>query len=364
MADTLAGRFSEQFLHEFSAIVKQAYSSFNSEHFLQLVFDDQWHEKQLKQRIRHISTSLGQTLPANYDEAIAILSDISPQCTGFEYLFFPDFIELYGLPHWDTSMQALAHFTSSSSSEFAVRPFIAHDPARMMQQMFAWANHPNHHIRRLASEGCRPKLPWAAPLRMFIADPAPIIPILQQLKADESEYVIKSVANNLNDIAKDHPNLVIQLAREWLGQDSRTNWIVKHGCRTLLRKADPEVLALFGLNTTPHVTISQLALSHKQLAIGEALEFSFLIRASADTPQLLRVEYAIDFVKANGKTSRKLFKITENTFDQADRTYTRTHSFKDLTTRKHYPGIHQLSIIINGVEQMAEQFEITAMDNT
>lgn len=359
MADTLAERFSEQFLHEFAAIVKQAYSSFNSEHFLQLVFDEQWHEKQLKQRIRHISVSLGQTLPSSYAEAVAILSDISPQCVGFEYLFFPDFIEVYGLEHWETSMQALAQFTSSSSSEFAVRPFIARDPARMMQQLLTWANHPNEHIRRLASEGCRPKLPWAAPLRMFIVDPAPILPILQQLKADESEYVRKSVANNLNDIAKNHPDLVIQLAREWLGQDSRTDWIVKHGCRTLLRKADPEVLALFGLNSAPNVTISQLKLSNKQLTIGAALEFSFSVRSSADSPQLLRVEYAIDFVKANGKTSRKLFKITENTFDQTDRTYTRTHSFKDLTTRKHYPGMHQLSIVINGVEQVSEQFEVT-----
>lgn len=362
MADTLAGRFSRTFLYEFAVIVKQAYGSFNIEQFMQLVFDEQWDEKQLKQRIRHISASLGKTLPPNYEDAIAVLSEISPLCSGFEYLFLPDFVELYGLQHWNTSMQALARFTSSSSSEFAVRPFIAHDPIRMMRQMLDWANHPNHHIRRLASEGCRPKLPWATPLRMFIDDPSPILPILQQLKADESEYVRKSVANNLNDIAKNHPDLVIQLSQEWLGHDPRTDWIVKHGCRTLLRKADPDVLALFGLNKAPDVTINQLELNSKHVAIGDALEFSFSVRSNEPSPQLLRVEYAIDFVKANGKTSRKLFKVTENSFDQADRTYSRKHSFKDLTTRKHYPGMHQLSIIINGVEQVSDNFEVTRFD--
>lgn len=359
MADILADRFSKQLLHDFSRIVKQAHPGFNSEQFIQLVFDEHWTDKQLKQRIRHISASLGQTLPADYDAAIEILSAISPQCSGFEYLFLPDFVELYGLPHWETSMQALAHFTSSSSSEFAVRPFIEQDPTRMLQQMLEWAHHSNHHVRRLASEGCRPKLPWAAPLRMFINDPTPILPILQQLKADESEYVRKSVANNLNDIGKSHPDLLKQVARQWLGHDPRTDWIVKHGCRTLLRKADPEVLALFGLSTTPDVTISQFQLSEKQVAIGDGLPFSFSVRSNSSSPQLLRVEYAIYFVKANGKTSRKLFKITENEFDHTDRTYTRTHSFKDLTTRKHYAGMHQLSIIINGVEQVTEAFEVT-----
>lgn len=362
MADSLAGRFSEPFLNNFAAIVKQAYASFNRDRFMQLVFDEQWPEKQLKQRIRHISTSLGQTLPSNYADAITVLSDISSQCSGFEYLFFPDFVEVYGLQHWEVSMQALARFTSSSSSEFAVRPFIVQDPARMMQQMLNWASHPNHHIRRLASEGCRPKLPWAAPLHMFIEDPAPILPILHQLKTDESEYVRKSVANNLNDIAKNQPHLVTQLAREWLGHDSRTDWIVKHGCRTLLRKADPEILALFGLNTAPDVTITQLQLASKQLAIGDTLDFSFSVRSNSASPQLLRVEYAIDFVKANGKASRKLFKITENTFDQSDRAFHRTHSFKDLTTRKHYPGVHRLTIVINGVDQISEAFEVASVN--
>lgn len=360
MTDTLAGRFSSAFITHFAAIVKQRYSSFNTEHFVELVFDGEWEVKPLKQRIRHISLSLGQTLPSDYREAIAILSDISPACTGFEYLFFPDFVEVYGLDDWKTSMQALARFTSSSSAEFAVRPFIERDPKRMMQQMLEWSTDANHHIRRLASEGCRPKLPWAAPLRMFIDDPAPILPILERLKADESEYVRKSVANNLNDIAKNHPEKVLQIAKAWRGQDPRTDWIIKHGCRTLLRKADPEVLALFGLNTAPKVVIKQLQLSSQQIRIGEALNFSFSVCSSDSAPQLLRIEYAIDFVKANGKTSRKLFKITENTFDQTDKVYNRTHSFKDLTTRKHYPGIHQVTIVINGVDQISESFKVMA----
>src|SRR5690606_36114617 len=165
MADILADRFSKQLLHDFSRIVKQAHPGFNSEQFIQLGFDEHWTDKQLKQRLRHISTALGQTLPADYDAAIEILSAISPQCSGFEYLFLPAFGELYGLPRWEPSRHALAHVTSSSGSESAVRPFIEQDPTPTRQQMLEWARRSNHQVRRLASEGCRPKLPWAAPLR-------------------------------------------------------------------------------------------------------------------------------------------------------------------------------------------------------
>lgn len=360
MADTLASKYSPDFFNGFIAIVKQTYSEFDSTAFLNLIYDERWEQEQLKQRMRHISTSLRLTLPASYREALAVLTEIAPQCRGVEYLFFPDFVELSGLDDWSASIPALEAFTPYSSSEFAVRPFIVQDPDQMMSQMLRWAAHPDHHIRRLASEGCRPRLPWAMALELFKADPSPVMPILEQLKRDSSVYVQKSVANNLNDISKDHPELVKRLARDWYGEDARTNWIVKHGCRTLLRKGDPDILSLFGLELEPDVTVSGLSLDQEKLAIGESLGFSFSIRANTSVPQRLRVEYAIDFVKANGATSRKLFKITEHSFDHADRQYVRTHHFKNLTTRKHYPGKHRLSVVINGNELAAADFHVTA----
>lgn len=161
MADTFAGRYTPDFFNRLIVVVKQQYPAFDSTRFLNLIYDDHWEQEQLKQRIRHISNSLRLTLPASYRDALSVLTPIAPQCRGVEYLFFPDFVECFGLDDWSASIPALACFTSFSSSEFAVRPFIVQDPARMMNQMLHWSTDPDPHIRRLASEGCRPRLPWA-----------------------------------------------------------------------------------------------------------------------------------------------------------------------------------------------------------
>lgn len=360
MADTFVDKYNEEFFGKFTSLLNQEYPAFEPERFLTLIYDERWEHEQFKQRIRHISEALHMTLPASYTDALAVLTRVAHQCRGVEYLFFPDFVEAYGLDDWNASIAALERFTPYSSSEFAVRPFIIQDSETMMAQMLGWSRHHDHHVRRLASEGCRPRLPWAMALNHFKADPSPIVPVLEQLKRDSSEYVRKSVANNLNDISKDHPDLVIQLARNWHGEDPHTDWIIKHGCRSLLRQGVPEVLSLFGFVISPDVTVDNLVLDTGTLAIGESLTFSFTIRANSSTSQRLRVEYGIDFVKANGKTSRKLFKITEHELGRTERSYVRTHQFKDLTTRKHYPGEHRLTIVLNGVELAAADFNVTA----
>lgn len=358
MAEPLKDLYNTPFFRQFSSILKQAYPSLDEQEFIARIFDKEWEQRELKQRMRHVTHTLASFLPPSYEDAVRILMQIAPQCRGFEYLFFPDFIQVYGLERFELSIEALKCFTSSSSSEFAVRPFIEQAPAHMMAVMEQWAADDNPHVRRLASEGCRPRLPWAPPLRGFIADPAPILPILRQLKADESEYVRKSVANNLNDISKDHPELVTKISAEWKGQHPHTDWIIKHGCRTLLRKANPAVLELFGFSEQPPVQITELTLSASQLRIGEALSFHFTLENPSSSPVTLRVEYGIDFVKANGQTSRKLFKITENTYKSGETSFQRNHSFKDLSTRKHYSGKHRLSIVMNGQTMAEANFEL------
>jgi 3-methyladenine DNA glycosylase AlkC len=360
LADTIAGKYDIAFFTQLMTLIKGDYPEFHSDRFMGLIFDEQWEQRPFKQRIRHISDTLRLTLPPSYREALQILDKIAPQCTGVEYLFFPDFVEVYGLDDWEASIPALERYTPYSSSEFAVRPFILQDPERMLRQLLQWTGHDDHHIRRLASEGCRPRLPWGKALEMYKADPTPILPILERLKADPSLYVRKSVANNLNDIAKDHPELVKELARSWYGDNERTDWVIKHGCRSLLRSADAAALALFGFSAAPDAAVSSLSLDNDTVAIGDALSFRFTVRAASSAPLKLRVEYGIDFVKSSGKTSRKLFKVTENDFGQTDRLYVRTHSFKDLTTRKHYPGKHRLAIVLNGVEMASAGFEVTS----
>ncbi|ETT80873.1 DNA alkylation repair protein [Viridibacillus sp. FSL R5-0477] len=363
MAELLKDVFNKAFFEQFCKKVTSVYPEFNEQQFMTLLFDEEWEQRELKQRTRHITHTLRATLPTSYPDAIAVLSQLVPDCKGFEYLFFPDFIEAYGLSDWETSIEALKLFTLTSSSEFAVRPFIEKDPKKMMSIMEKWARDENEHVRRLASEGCRPRLPWGPALKMFKKDPTPIIPILELLKADESEYVRKSVANNLNDITKDHPELVKSLGKSWMGHNPKTDWIIKHACRTLLRQADPTTLTLFGFHNNPIVKINEFDLSTDQLAIGESLTFKFTFANPTIDAAKLRIEYGIDFMKANGITRRKLFKITENTYLPGEYTYTRSHSFKQLSTRKHYPGEHRIAIVINGVEMAGIEFVLTEEKN-
>jgi len=170
--------------------------------------------------------------------------------------------------------------------------------------------------------------------------------------------VRKSVANNLNDISKTHPDLVVKLARDWYGKNEYTNWIVKHGCRTLLKKGNRDVLAIFGLYDVASVDVTGFALGAASVLLGGDITFSFAISAKEETKA--RLEYGIDYVKFNGKRSRKIFKISEVSLKENEKkSYVRKHSFADLSTRKHYPGTHSVTLIVNGVEQGKLDFDLT-----
>lgn len=359
MAEPLKNIYDEKFLREFGSIVSGVYNEFRAEEFVQDVLDETWDDSELKQRIRKISTTLGRYLPSRYEDALAILMAVHEVCNGFPYVFLPDFVEVHGLAdeHWELSMRALELFTSGSTAEYAVRPFILRDPERMMAQMLAWTDHPNEHVRRLASEGCRPRLPWAMALPMFKRDPAPILPVLEKLKRDESLYVRKSVANNLNDIAKDHPAVVLETARRWQGEHPHTDWIIRHGLRTLIRKAEPEALALFGYEGTEgiagRIDHAVIKLDQSEVSIGGSCELTYELQMSSGDPApvKLRIEYAVDYVKANGKTSRKLFLLSDKSVSGDARLRgQRTLHWADLSTRRHYPGEHRISLVVNGYE--------------
>ncbi|WP_327857114.1 DNA alkylation repair protein, partial [Alkalihalobacillus alcalophilus] len=354
--EPLKNLYTKEYLTPFTKQLKSIYPDFSEPSFYNFVFDSNWNALELKQRIRHISKAIDHTTPS-YADAINYLMEIAPSCKGFGYLFFPDFVEVYGLNNWNLSVQALKAFTPYSSSEFAVRPYIEQRPEEMLEVMSKWALDENEHVRRLASEGARPRLPWAKPLHQLKADPTPILPILTVLKEDESLYVRKSVANHLNDISKDHPELVKKLAKEWYGHNERTDWILKHGCRTLLKKADPDILTLFGFHLSNDIEVTDFFVPN-DVHIGEILPFSFNVNNHSEHPIKLRIEFAIDFVKKTGKSSRKLFQLTEKSFKPGKHKYTRKHSFKDLSTRKHYPGKHRLTLFVNGAEVGTHSFDV------
>jgi 3-methyladenine DNA glycosylase AlkC len=358
MAEPLKNMYTRSFFEQFANKIKAVYPLFDIDHFMKLIYDEQWDQRELKRRFRHISHCLGQTLPPAYEKALAVLAAIAGDCHGFPYLFFPDFIEVYGLEHYESSIRHLELFTKCSSAEFAVRPFILRYPEKMMAQMLHWTEHPDPHVRRLASEGCRPRLPWSMALDDFKKDPAPILPILYALRADESEYVRNSVANNLNDITKDHPQLVLSIAQEWYGSHPGTDWILKHACRSLLKQGHPETLALFGFGQLSGVQLQNLTLHTTEITMGQDLTFSFILLNNSTEPQKIRLEYGMDFVKANGSRTTKIFKISEKIMGSGQLEVTKTHRWREITTRVHYAGEHRLSIRVNGVELAGALFQL------
>jgi len=360
MPEPFKNMFNPQSLGELASAIQSVYVPFSVEAFLQSTIDETWEALELKARGRQITLNLGKHLPSDYREAIGVLDKVIEKHSGPGIFSFPDFVEVFGQDeaNWEVSVDALERFTQYASSELAVRPFIIAQQDRMMARMLAWSKHENEHIRRLASEGCRPQLPWAIALAAFKKDPAPILPILEQLKADPSLYVRKSVANNLNDISKTHPELVVRIAKDWYGKNEHTNWIVKHACRTLLKKGDRDVLAIFGYDDVAAVDADDFALEAASVSIGEEITFSFTIVAKEATKA--RMEYGIDFVKANGKTSRKIFQISEIPLKaNQKRRYVKKHSFADVSVRKHYPGTHSIALIVNGAERGKLDFEVT-----
>ena len=359
MADLLKERFFVMAsVENIGEIVQHYYPDFDKESFMALVFDEQWESKELKARMRHITICLHETLPDSYRTALEILKQTAPHIKGFEGMVFPDYVELYGLDDWETSLPALGYFTQFSSSEFAVRPFLDKNPERVMEYMLQWADDTDEHVRRFASEGCRPRLPWAMALPKFKKDPSLILPLLEKLKNDDSDFVRRSVANNLNDISKDHPELVLELCEDWYGQAKNTDWIVKHACRTMLKSGNTHAMRLFGYGDPSHIGVENLTLQKQSLPIGESLHFSFILRIDGEKPSTVRLEYAVYYLKANGTHSRKVFKISENTHAPGEHSFSQKRSCQDMSTRKHYAGTHHLGIIVNGVEMEKISFEL------
>ncbi|MBU7595362.1 hypothetical protein [Metabacillus halosaccharovorans] len=359
MAEELRNIFNQDFMNQLSKELKNAYPSFDQEIFLTYIYAGEWDNLTLKQRVRRISECFHETINLDFPEVVNILKKVASHFEGsLTGIIFPDYIEVYGLNDWDVSISALEYFTQYSTSEFAVRPFVVKDQEKMLQQFIVWSTHSNEHVRRLASEGSRPRLPWGMVLTGLKNDPSPILPILENLKADPSLYVRKSVANNINDISRDHPAIVLSLAKKWNGENDLTNWILKKGLRTLLKKGNLEALELFGLGPLNTMTISDLDVT-KNVKIGDAISFSFQLASTDSELRKVRVEYTIDFIKANGKPSSKQFQLSEVTIKPGEKKqYVKMHSFKDLTTRKHYPGRHVLSIIVNGEVKGTKPFDV------
>ena len=364
MAEPLKNMYNRAFSDALSAAISAVYPAFDAETFDRRVYDTAWEARELKGRMRHISLSLRALLPPDYAEALAILRQAAPPMNGYGFapMIFPDFVEVHGLDDWESSLPALEQFTQQTSAEFAVRPFILQDQPRMLAQMAHWAEHPSEHLRRLASEGSRPRLPWAMALPALKADPAPILPILDRLKDDESEYVRRSVANSLNDISKDNPHIVLNLLRAWQPAASpNVQKLTHHALRTLVKAGHAEALGLLGYANEAAFAVSEVQLTPATVRVGESLTLRFAVTSHAETEQAAMIDYAVVFRRANGQPSRKVFKGAKRVFAPGESVaFVWRHSFRPITTRTYYPGEHAVEIQVNGVVSARQTFTLMA----
>jgi 3-methyladenine DNA glycosylase AlkC len=317
-------------------------------------------DRSLLQRLRRTSEAIHAALPDDYRATIAILEKLAPRIQhNFVTLVLPDFVGLHGHHDFTASMDALALFTRFGSAEFAIREFLKRDLTRTLAVMERWSRDENEHVRRLASEGCRPRLPWSFQLDALIADPSPVAPILENLRADPSLYVRKSVANHLNDITKNHPDWTLATLRRWTTHDPHTAWIAKRALRTLIKAGHPEALALFGVKATTSARIENLRLSAKTIQLGERLSWAFDLVSSSHRSQRIIADYAIHYVKKSGALSRKVFKLAELDLPAHGKvTLSKSQRFQNFTTRTHYAGMHHLELLINGRPSAEARFNL------
>lgn len=366
MSSLLKDIFSPVFYDRLSDVLLQTVPSFDKKKFITQIFDESFGHKELKARMKHTAQVLHRFLPEDYGKTVDLLFEIITGLRkhktgedGLAYMFLPDYIETYGMNDYENSVRAIEFITQFVSCEFSVRPFILKYGDRMLEQMTAWSLHENHKVRRLSSEGTRPRLPWAMALPALKKDPAPVLPLLENLKNDPSEWVRRSVANHINDIARDNPGIVIEMAKRWTGLHKETDAIIKHGCRTLLKQGHPEILKHYGLESK-NIHITEFEISTPVTLIGGDLHFSYYLHNQEQKEQAIRLEYGLYYRRQNGTLSKKVFKISEKIYRAGEKVkISRKQSFKLITTRKFYPGLQQLSVIVNGEEKEVLNFELS-----
>ncbi len=334
----------------FANQIALVHPSFKKDRYVEAVLADGFLKLELKERIDKMARTLSEYLPDNYDQAVQILIATAPRVKMFENWALTAYVQMFGPDKFETSIMALEELTKHGTSEFAIQPFMIQHTEKMLPILKRWTKHQNEHVRRLAAEGSRPRGVWTAHIASFKKDARPVIEILEALKADESLYVRKAVANNLNDISKDHPDLVISVAGDWLKSNhEHTNWIVKRGLRTLIKSGHPKALKLLGVNHKPSVQVSSFVIKPARISVGDVAALFLELKSVSKKKQKLVIDYVVHHVKKGGSASPKTFKWAEKTIAPKETlSLVKQHSFRNLSTRTYYPGEHLIEVLVNG----------------
>ena len=368
MAEPLKNQFGTDVPAAIASMIVAVYPAFPTKAFVQDCLLD-YEERELMARARHIADMLNRHLPPSFPEAVAILLAAAQQplarqtsngMDGFVFMPHLYFVAQYGLGHFEASMQAQHALTQRFTAEFSIRPFLEHHPRRTLERLAQWTKDPSEHVRRLVSEGTRPRLPWAPRLPAFQADPRPVLQLLEKLRDDPSPYVRRSVANNLNDIGKDHPDLLVDTARRWLlGASSEREQIVRHALRWAVKQGDPDALHALGFGAKARVAIEAVEILPPRANIGDSVTVAFIVRNTDAQAQDLLIDLQVLYVKANGTSSPKVFKLRSLQLAGHDAVRLRkTIALGDMTTRKHHAGTHQVLALVNGRATALGQFQL------
>ncbi len=358
---TVAARIARQ--------VQSAHPTFDTQAFLATALH-QFEHLALMPRAKHIAAALRQYLPEHYPQAIDILvASLGPKLpqpdnngvAPLMYLPHVFFVSRYGLDFFAESMAAQYEITQRFTAEFSLRPFLQKYPEQSLAMLQRWATDPSVLVRRLVSEGTRPRLPWAARLPDFQRDPSPVIPLLEALKNDPELYVRRSVANHLNDIGKDNPDILMALAARWLQTPSpHILWLIKHALRFAVKAGDGRALALLGCGQTPDIVVQACTLTPTYARLGDTLCVHIQVHSTATTAQRLMVDLRVFYVKANGRTSPKVFKLKTLQLAAADTVQlNKKIPLMNRTTRQHHAGEHAVEILINGHSYPVGAFFLT-----
>jgi 3-methyladenine DNA glycosylase AlkC len=341
-----------------------------------------YEDLELLDRARRITEVMARHLPTDPAVAVGIitasLGPIEDGLTGmqpFRYLPFVFYVGQFGLGAFEESMTAQYELTRRFTAEFSIRPFLIQHEAATLARLQQWTRDPDPHVRRLVSEGTRPRLPWAPRLPAFIADPTPVVELLELLRDDPSEYVRRSVANNLNDISKDHPHLVVSLAGSWWADgDEQRRRMLRHALRTLVKRGDPDALEVLGHAGADHLVVRGVTIEPSDPVIGGSVRITATLvdtrsgddavgdPGDATAPvdrEAVAVDFVVHFVKANGSTSPRVFKGAVRELGPGEScVVTRSVSLAQQSTRTHLPGVHRVEVQVNGRRSEAGSFTL------
>ncbi len=370
MAEPLKSYFGPDVPGRIAGMIEQVDGAFAAEAFVADALDG-YEALELTPRAWQIARALGRHLPQDYEQAIEILiASLGPklemaELTGMEvFIYLPHvfFVAEFGADHFETSMRAQYELTQRFTAEYSIRVFLERYPQQTLARLREWAVDPNVHVRRLVSEGTRPRLPWAPRLRAFQHDPRPVLELLDLLKDDPELLVRRSVANNLNDIGKDNPAALIETCRRWMRDSTaQRRWLVRHALRSAVKRGEPEALEILGFVPANGVSVRDIDIAPAVVPIGESVTITVDIANDGSSAERLLLDLRVLFVKANGKPSPKVFKLKQlELLPQGTARLVKKISLAQHTTRTHYPGQHRVEVLVNGQESGSRVFHLVA----